>query len=190
MKNITVYMIAILLIAGSTAIFADSGRGDKEGKNRHREGIKIGGVSYKGKSYKKHNSYKHKNHRAAKRHNNNYWNTQHRKSFNSRYRGTNYYGNNHNRYYNHNNSGLYLGSALGISTLNNYRYSDGYKNGYSNGYSERHYDKHFHDGIACSENHGYRSSNSRRSDVVGCHRIETLGNGDKRRVELPLEYCL
>lgn len=185
MKKITVYMIAILLIAGSTAIFADSGRGGKEGKNRHREGLKIGGVSYKHKSYKKHNSYKHKNHRAAKRHNN-YWNTAHRKSFNSRYRGTNYYGNNHNRYYHHNNSGLYLGSALGISIRNNYRYSSAYPNGYSNGY----YDRHFHNGVACSQNHSYRSSNSRSSEVVGCHRIETLSNGDKHRVELPLDYCL
>ncbi len=52
---------------------------------------------------------------------------------------------------------------------------------------------HTHNGNQCYEDHGgdtYRSSSSGgSSEVVGCHRIETLPNGEQRRVEVPISQC-
>lgn len=49
---------------------------------------------------------------------------------------------------------------------------------------------HTHNGVVCHDDHGGSyGRGGRRSEIVGCHRIEQLPGGGTRRVEVPLSQC-
>lgn len=166
MKKLTLYGLALLLIASTTAAFAgdrDNRRHDKYNKHdRH--------ASKHERHYNKHD-----------RHYNRHYNSRYDRHYSHRgfrshrgyrsHRGFRQFRGGHyrNDYY----PSAYLGAALIGSAINYSLY-------------------HQHNGATCYDDHSNdrnRSRDRNYSEVVGCHRIERLADGSERRVEVPRSKC-
>lgn len=116
----------------------------------------------------------------------------------------------------HNNHNKHHGNSH--NSHHNYKRHNNHHGGHHSGHRSGHYGSHYnnylgvamlgsaltysfyhtHQGVACYQRHdnggryeqyNFNSSNTRHTEIVGCHRIEQLGDGRQLRVELPLAEC-
>ncbi|MFT4824308.1 MAG: hypothetical protein ACJAUG_002094 [Halioglobus sp.] len=171
MKKLTLYGLALLLIASTSTAFA----GDAD--NRRHD---------------KHNKYD----RHASKHERQY--NKHDRHYNSRFNS--HYNSHYNRHYSHNGFRKHRGyrSHHGFREFHggNYYRSSYYPSAYlgaaliGSAISYNRY--HQHNGASCYDDHSNdsrQSSNRNYSEIVGCHRIERLADGSERRVEVPRAQC-
>jgi hypothetical protein len=98
---------------------------------------------------------------------------------NGRHHYNHYYRGHRNRFYNRRYyaPGYYYPSYLGAALIGSALTTSLY---------------HSHSGERCYQSHAndqYRQGSSSNRQVVGCHRIEILADGNERRVEVPLSQC-
>ena len=177
MKFATILSITVILAAGSSQVLAG---GHHDGKHHKRGWQAVHHKAHHDKgrhySYRKHHKRQHMKHRTAHQR----WKHHHR-----HYRGHDYYRpyrpwrhHRHHRW--HYRPYDYYPSLFGAGVV---------------GAVIGHHLYHTHDGNVCYEDHGDdrgrhgKHRDAGYSEVVGCHRIEELPNGNQRRVEVPISEC-
>lgn len=186
MKKLSTCLLALVIAGGSSMAMGAPHQGERHHKGEHRHqkhDFKVGRHHdvhriERGRHHNKH-LREHRRHHAAKEHRRHHrkW-RDHRRHRWDHY-GWRYNGWDHRPWRRHHwRHGGYYGDYVGAAILGSALTFSLY---------------HRHNGAICYDRHDDRHDpyyrEGRRTDVVGCHRIERLADGTEVRVDVPLEEC-